>query len=79
MGKHVIIFGAYMSSSVHINDKNKDIGEGQTQELDDTTSTAEPKYFINFGQPRKGFVLLLTVFYLLMLQKCINSKQRTLK
>ena len=79
MGKHVIIFGAYMSLSVHINDKNKDIGEGQTQGLDDTTSTAEAKYFINFAQPRKGFVLLLTVFYLLMLQKCINSKERTLK
>ena len=47
-----------MSSSVHINDKNKDIGEGQTQGLDDTTSTAEAKNFINFVQPRKGFVLL---------------------
>ena len=33
-----------MSSSVHVDNKNKDIlilGEGPTQELDDTTLTAE--------------------------------------
>ena len=39
-GKNVIIFGADMSSSVHIDNKNKDIlilGEGPTQRLDDTT------------------------------------------
>ena len=35
-----------MSSSVHIDNKNKDIlilGEGQTQGLDDTALTAEAK------------------------------------
>ena len=51
-----------MSSSVHIDNKNKDIlilGEGPTQELDDTTLTAEAKYPINFTQPRKRFVLSL--------------------
>ena len=40
MGKYVIIFGADMSSSVYIDNKNKDIlifGEGPTQGLDDTT------------------------------------------
>ena len=45
-----------MSSSVHIDNKNKDIlilGEG----LDDTALTAEAKYHINFTQPRKRFVL----------------------
>ena len=35
-----------MSSSVHVDNKKKDIlifGEGPTQELDDTTLTAEKK------------------------------------
>ena len=62
MGKNVIIFGADMSSSVHIDDKNKDIlilGEGPTQGLDNTTLTVEAKYPINFTQPRKRFVLSL--------------------
>ena len=51
MGRNVIIFGTDMSSSVHIDNKNKDIlilGEGTTQGLDDTTLTAEVKYPINF-------------------------------
>ena len=40
-----------MSSSVHIDNKNKDIlslGEGPTQGLDDTTLIAEAIYPINF-------------------------------
>ena len=51
MGKNFIIFGADMSSSVHIDNKNKDIlilGEESTQGLDDSTLTAEVKYPINF-------------------------------
>ena len=39
-----------MSSYVHIDNKNKDIlvcGEGPTQELDDTSITAEGNYPIN--------------------------------
>ena len=51
MGKNVIIFGADMSSSVYIDNKNKDIlilGEGLTQGLDDTTLTIEAKYPIYF-------------------------------
>ena len=51
MGKNVIIFGADMSSSVHIDNTNKDIlilGEKLTQGLDDTTLTAEGKYPVNF-------------------------------
>ena len=43
MGKNVFIFGADMSPSVHIDNKNKDIlilGERPTQELDDTSLTA---------------------------------------
>ena len=60
MRKNVIIFGADMSSTVHIDNKNKDIlilGEVPAQGLDDTTLTAEAKYPINFTQPRKRFVL----------------------
>ena len=51
MGKNGIIFGADKSLSVHIDNKNKDIsilGEGSTQELDDTPLTEEAKY------PRKS-------------------------
>ena len=51
-----------MSSSVHVDNKGKDIlilGEWPTQGLDDTTLTAEPKYSINFTQSGKRFVLSL--------------------
>ena len=50
MGKNVIIFGADMSSSVHIDNKNKDIlifGEGPTQELDDTMLIAEANFALS--------------------------------
>ena len=43
-GKNIIIFGADMSSSVHVDSKKEDIlilGEGPTQGLDYTTLTAE--------------------------------------
>ena len=62
MEKNVIIFGADMSSSVHVDNKGKDIlilGEGPTWGLDDTTLTAEVKYSINFSQSGKRFVLSL--------------------
>ena len=48
-GKNVIIFGVNMSPFVHI-DENKDIlilGEGPAYRLDDTTLTAEAKYYLN--------------------------------
>ena len=51
-----------MSSSVHIDNKNKDIlilGEGPTQRSDDTTLTAEAIYPINFTQLNKGLALCL--------------------
>ena len=44
MGKNVIILGADMSSSAHIDNKGKDIlilGKGPTQGFDDTTLTAK--------------------------------------
>ena len=51
-----------MSSSVHIDNKGKDIlilGKGPTQGLDDTTLIAEAKYPINFTKSYINFVLIL--------------------
>ena len=62
MGKNDIIFGADMSSSVHIDNKGKDIlilGFGPTQGLDDTTLTAEAQYSINFSRSNRQFCLSL--------------------
>ena len=62
MGKNVIIFGVNMSSSVHIDNKSKDIlilGKRPTQKLGDTKLGGEAKYPINFTQPRKRFLLSL--------------------
>ena len=56
-GKNIIIFRADISSSVRIDNKNKDIlilGEGPTQGLD-TTLTAEVKYPINLHNQEKDF------------------------
>ena len=55
-GKKCQFFGADMSSSVHVDNKNKDIlilGEGPTQGLDDSTLTAEFKYAINLTQSNR--------------------------
>ena len=49
MGRRAIIFGVDMSSSVHIDNENKDVlifGKGPTQELDNTTLTPEEEYSI---------------------------------
>ena len=59
-GKNVVIFGLDMSSSVHINNKGKDIlilGKGQTQGLDCTTFTAEAEYFINCSIYQRKFCI----------------------
>ena len=53
VSKNVIIFGADMSSSVHIDNKGKDfliLGKGPTQGLNHTL-TAETPYSINFTRP----------------------------
>ena len=80
MGRNVIIFGADKSSSVHVDNKNKDIlipGERPTEGLDDTTFTAEALYHLNFTQPNKVYTIMkATTFYFLMLQKYINSRQK---
>ena len=49
--KNIVISGADMSSSVHVDKQGKDIlilGEGPTQGLNDAILTAETKYPINF-------------------------------
>ena len=61
-GKNVIIFRADTSSSVHVDNKGKDIlilGKEPTHRLDDTALAAEAKYHINFIQSGKRFVLSL--------------------
>ena len=62
MGRNVIIFGADMSSSVHIDNKVKDIlilCDGSTQGLDGTTFTAEAKHYINFTKSNGKLCLSL--------------------
>ena len=60
-GQNVLIFGADMSSSIHIDNKKKDIlvlGRGPTQGLEHTL-TAEKMYSINFSVTKKKFSLSL--------------------
>ena len=59
IGKDVIIFGIEMSSSVHIDDKKRDIlilGIGSTQGLHDTNLIAEARYSIDFQDQINNFV-----------------------
>ena len=49
-------------SSVHANNKNKDIlilGNGETKRLDNTSLTVEAEYSINFSRPEIKFCLSL--------------------
>ena len=60
-GQNVLIFGADMSSSAHIDNKKKDIlvlGIGPTQGLEHIL-TAEKMYSINFTVTKKKFCLSL--------------------
>ena len=53
LDKNAIIFGVYMSSSMHIDNKYRDIsiiGKGPTQGFDNTTLLAEAEYSINFSK-----------------------------
>ena len=55
-GENVMIFGVDMSSSVHVDNKKKNIlilGEAPTQELDDKTLTVENKTLVPLN---KSFV-----------------------
>ena len=54
----MLIFGADMSTSTHIDNKKKDIlvlGRGPTQGLE-SNLTAEKMYSINFSVTKKSFV-----------------------
>ena len=60
-GQNVLIFGADMRNSIHIDNKGKDIlvlGRRPTQRLE-STLTAEKMYSINFTVTRKKFCLSL--------------------
>ena len=60
VGKNVIIFKADISSSVHINNKGKEIlilGKGPTRRLNNITLTAETLYSTNFTRPGIKFCL----------------------
>ena len=65
-GRNCIIFRVDISSSVHVNNKIKDIlilAEGSTQGLDGTTLTAEKMYSINFTENNKKFCLSLPYLF----------------
>ena len=58
-GQNMLIFGADMSNTIHIDNKGKDIlvlGRGPTQGLE-STLTAEKMYSINFTVTKKKFCL----------------------
>ena len=85
-GRNIVIFGVDMSSSVHVDNKGKDIlilGKGPTQGLGEHSLTAEKMYSINFTDHRKKCCLSLHYngpnSYLLMVQKLLNLKQKILR
>ena len=83
--QNVIIFGADMSSSLHIDNKKKTLilGRGPTQGLENTL-TAEKIYSTNFTEKNKKFCLSLhyngaNSYLVLMVQKFTNLKQKILR
>ena len=61
-GGNVVIFGVDMSSSVHVDNKGKDIlilGKGPTQGLGEHSLTAEKMYSVNYTDHRKKCCLSL--------------------
>ena len=61
-GRNVITFGADMSSSVHVDNKGKDVlilGKGPTQGLGEHSLSAEKMYSINFTKINTKFCLSL--------------------
>ena len=61
-GCNGIIFGVDISSSAHVDNKKKNIlilGEGSTQDLDDTKLTTEKNYSINFTVSKKNLFKLV--------------------
>ena len=82
-----IFFGADKSSSVHVDNKGENIlilAQGPTQGLDDTKWTANMHILLILHKQVKNLYYAYTIMettnsYLLMLQKYIKSKQKTLK
>ena len=63
-GQNVIIFGADMNSSIHIDNKGKDIlilGIGPTQELGEHSLTTEKMYSINFTVTKMNFFKIFII------------------
>ena len=61
-GRNVIIFGVDMSSSVHVDNKGKDIlilGKGPTQGLGEHSLTVEKMYSVNFTDNGDKYCLSL--------------------
>ena len=85
-GQNLIIFGADTSSSVHIDNKKKDIlilGKGPTQGLKHTL-TPEKMYLVNVTVTRKKFCLKLhyngaNSYLLVNGTEFINSEQKILR
>ena len=79
-----------MNSSLHIDNKGKDIlmlGRGPTQRLGEHSLTAEKMYSINFNLTKKRFCLslhyngannCLFVVEINLVQKLLNLKQKIL-
>ena len=81
--QNVRILGVDMSSSVHVDNKKKDIliiGKGPTQGLEHAL-TAEKMHSINFTVTGKKFCLSLQYngannYFLLMVQKLLSLKKK---
>ena len=61
-GQNIINFGVDMSSSVHLDNKKKDIlilGKGPAQGLGEHSLAAEKMYSVNFTMTGKNFCLSL--------------------
>ena len=68
MGKNIITFGVDLSSSVHVDNKNKDIlvlGEGPTQRVDSTTLTAEANILLTLHHQEKDLYYKSTQQFLI--------------
>ena len=86
-GQNVVIFVVDMNSSIHVDNKGKDIlilGKGPTQGLGEHSLTAEKMYLINLSKDNIRFCLSFhtmeqIVICLVMAQKLLNLKQNILK
>ena len=85
LARNVITFGVDMNSSIKIDNRKKHIlilGKGPTKGLEHTLSV-EKMYSINFTEDHKKSIEVCimeqTVICLLIVKKCLNSKQKILR